>query len=267
VPIATVDLAWMLTAAIAAQDLGDATYVLSRSRSRLLSVQGLDGLFPHAVPAASQGRLRMHVGSFADQIYPIQALARASSATDDDLALDGANLCARQICDLQGEAGQWWWHYDARNGSVVEPYPVYSVHQHGMAPMALADLAAAGGEDQRAAAQLGLGWLDTHPETVDRLVDERFGVIWRKVGRREPRKAARKVRAVVSAVRPGLQTRFIDRLFPPGPIDHECRPYELGWLMYAWGTEHPRPHLRSLISTDDAEGADDAGLRSERDSA
>ena len=33
--------------------------------------------------------------------------------------------------------GQWWWHYDVRDGSVVERYPVYSVHQHAMAPMAL----------------------------------------------------------------------------------------------------------------------------------
>ena len=23
-------------------------------------------------------------------------------------------------------------------------------------------------------------------------------------------------------------------MFPPGPIDYECRPYELGWLLYAW---------------------------------
>jgi hypothetical protein len=23
-------------------------------------------------------------------------------------------------------------------------------------------------------------------------------------------------------------------LFPPTTVDYECRPYELGWLMYAW---------------------------------
>jgi len=22
---------------------------------------------------------------------------------------------------------------------------------------------------------------------------------------------------------------------PPGRVDYECRPYELGWLLYAWG--------------------------------
>ena len=23
-------------------------------------------------------------------------------------------------------------------------------------------------------------------------------------------------------------------LFPPVRVDYECRPYELGWLLYAW---------------------------------
>jgi hypothetical protein len=26
----------------------------------------------------------------------------------------------------------------------------------------------------------------------------------------------------------------LDRMFPPGVVDHECRPYELGWLLVAW---------------------------------
>ena len=59
--------------------------------------------------------------------------------------------------------------------------------------------------------------------------------MWRKVGRREPAKAARKLGAPsrppsgractcrASTVR--SRTKFVDR---------ECRPYELGWLLYAW---------------------------------
>ena len=26
----------------------------------------------------------------------------------------------------------------------------------------------------------------------------------------------------------------LDRVYPPGVVDHECRPYELGWLLYTW---------------------------------
>jgi len=27
---------------------------------------------------------------------------------------------------------------------------------------------------------------------------------------------------------------LLDRLYRPGPVDRECRPYELGWLLLAW---------------------------------
>ena len=103
-----------------------------------------------------------------------------------------------------------------------------------MAPMVLRDLWKAGGADHRAAIAHGVAWLGTHPETLDELVSERHGLIWRKVGRREPRKAARAVGALTTVVRPGLRVPGLDLVLPPGPIDHECRPYELGWLLYAW---------------------------------
>ena len=103
-----------------------------------------------------------------------------------------------------------------------------------MGPMALFELRDAGGNDHRAAIALGLSWLATHPETSDELIDPTTGAIWRKVGRREPRKAVRAVRSVTTSMSPGLRLGVLDRVFPPGPVDHECRPYELGWLLYAW---------------------------------
>jgi hypothetical protein len=38
---------------------------------------------------------------------------------------------------------------------------------------------------------------------------------------------------------PALRAPGIDRLFPPGTIDYEDRPYHYGWLLYAWA--QPRP--------------------------
>lgn len=233
-PLPTVDVAWMLTAAVASSYLGDTEDIVAATRSRLLAQQGPTGLFPHALPASSLGRFRAHVGCFADQVYPIQALARMAAVGADNMALTAADACAQRICDLQGQAGQWWWHYDVRNGSVVEGYPVYSVHQHAMAPMALFDLFDAGGADHHTSIVSGVSWLTTHPEVLDELVDERLGVVWRKVGRHEPAKAARKINAVTTSLRPGFILPGQDRAFPTTRVDHECRPYELGWLLYAW---------------------------------
>jgi hypothetical protein len=241
-PLPTVDTAWMLTAAISSRrttaiagvEADRADRIIRISRARLLAAQGPTGLFPHALPATSMARWRAHVGCFADQVYPIQALARLAAHSGDEVALTAANRAARRICELQGPAGQWWWHYDARLGSVVEGYPVYSVHQHAMAPMALRDLAEAGGDDHSDAVARGLEWLDTHPEVLDELVSERRGQVWRKVGRHEPGKAARLLSAVTTSVRPGWRLPGLDTVLPPNQIDHECRPYELGWLIYAW---------------------------------
>jgi hypothetical protein len=232
-PIPIVDTAWTLTAAVASDD----AELAALARDVLLGAQGGEGIFPHAIPAASLGRWRAHVGCFADQVYPIQALARFAAKYNDAEALAASDRTAARICELQGSAGQWWWHYDARDGTVVEQYPVYSVHQHGMAPMALFDLAAAGGVDHHDAIDLGFRWLTTRPETTEPLISPRHSLIWRKVGRREPPKVVRKVSAVTTSLRPGWRLPARDTLFPPGPIDHECRPYELGWLLYAWGSE------------------------------
>lgn len=233
-PLPTVDAAWMLTAGVAAASYGDADDVVARATALLLDHAGASGLYPHMLPASAQARWRSHVGSFADQVYPLQALARASTLTGDRSLLERANAIAERLCRLQGEAGQWWWHYDSRDGSVVEAYPVYSVHQHAMGPMVLFDLWEAGGDDHRGEIARGLGWLTRHPEVVEELVSERHRLVWRKVGRREPPKAARAIAALTTSLRPGLRLPGLDRVLPTTVVDHECRPYELGWLLYAW---------------------------------
>lgn len=235
-PVETVVLAWALTALVAAGRPDAAPLTAVRAARRLLAATGPHGIFPHVVPARSLGRWRAHVACFADQVYPIQALARYFAVSGDRTALAAADRCAEQICALQGEAGPWWWHYDTRTGGVVERYPVYSVHQHAMAPMALLDLYEAGGLDARPAVAAGLSWVGTRPETDEPLVSDDLSVVWREVGRREPRKAVRAIRAAASALRPGIRLRALDVLCPPRRVDRECRPYELGWLLYAWRT-------------------------------
>lgn len=233
-PVDTVDCSWILCAGIAALNLGETRGIVERSRALLLAEQSRSGLFPHRLPNASNDRMRRHVGCFADQVYPIQALSRFAAITGDESALVAADRCAARICALQGEDGQWWWHYDTRDGSVVEGYPVYSVHQHAMAPMALLDLRAAGGTDYISAIEKGLRWLDSHPEKSEDIVSPSLGVVWRKIARREPPKATRTLSALTTGLKPGFRLPGLNLVFPPAVIDYECRPYEFGWMLYAW---------------------------------
>jgi hypothetical protein len=231
-PVDVVAAAWVVAALVAARPHADVEQHLAAARNRLLAARA--AVYPHTIPSTATSWYRAHVGCFADQVYPVQALARLHDSADDPQALTAANAVAAAICAAQGDAGQWWWHYDSRTSGVVEGYPVYSVHQHAMAPMALLDLADAGGDLHVDAICSGLRWLARRPETDEDLILDEPAVTWRKVARADPRKAVRGVRAAVTRLRPGTRMQALDRLFPPGVVDHECRPYELGWLLFSW---------------------------------
>jgi hypothetical protein len=186
-------------------------------------------LFRHASEAASlKHRVRRFVANFADQIYAVQATAFAAACGARADALGASQACAARLASLQGDLGQWWWHYDPRDGKVAQTFPVYSVHQHAMAPMAFTALATAGGPDHRAAVERGYRWI-TRNETRAPLLDEEAGTIWRSLERDEggvPR-LARHARSVVGwKASPAASA-------PRLRVNHETRPYEWGWCLYA----------------------------------
>jgi hypothetical protein len=231
----TVEAAWGLSALSAASRLVDVRKDAERECQRLLSIFSNDsGIFPHYTNLKAAPWYRSHVGCFADQVYPIQALARYSKVSGNELALKAASRCAEQICHLQGKDGQWWWHYDYRTGQVVEGYPVYSVHQDSMAPMALMDLYDAGGPDYAEAIRLGLSWMAGSPEVGRSLIDENNSVIWRKAARSDPRKLVRKLKAGACKWSRNSRLEGLGKIFPPNAIDYECRPYHLGWILHTW---------------------------------
>jgi hypothetical protein len=228
----TVEVAWALAALCVASTPADAE-LRRRLASRLVDSLGPSGVFPHLLGGG--GGLRNHVSCFADMVYPIQALALHHRLAGDPRALQAAERAADVICRHQGQAGQWWWHYDCRTGSVLEGYPVYAVHQDAMAPMALFALAEASGRDVSEPVARGLAWLEASPELGGgSLVDRGAGLIWRKVARREPGKLSRGLQAAASRLHPRLRVPLAGTFFPPGAIDYEDRPYHLGWLLHAF---------------------------------
>ena len=73
--------------------------------------------------------------------------------------------CLDQVLRAQGPLGQWAWHYNIRTGAVVDRYPVYAVHQHGMGPMAVLAVADATGQSYDDA--LGCQIISLHRWAVD----------------------------------------------------------------------------------------------------
>ena len=231
----TVELAWAVAALTAGDGPSPDAMLAHACAKRLLESYRSDArLFPHQPVGVPAPAFRGHVGCFADQVYPIQALAFYGMKFSDARAIEASRGCAREICKLMGRGGQWWWHYDVRSGRVVEGYPVYAVHQDAMAPMALLAAEAASGESFDEAIELGLKWLVRSPEIGASLIDTENNIIWRKVCRREPGKLSRAMQAVASSVHPAIRVPGTDIAFPPVAIDWESRPYHMGWLLHAF---------------------------------
>jgi hypothetical protein len=180
--------------------------------------------------------LRRQLGFFDNQVYGICAGVDYHRAFGDRAALVMAARCTDQILAAQGPLGQWAWHYDARTSAVVDRYPVYSVHQHGMGPMALRAVAEATGRTFDDALERSMAWIFGANELGDTMIDDHRGVIWRSIRRRVARGKLIHLFKLLSLV--GLQragTRLGTMVNTRGRLerDLECRPYELGWLLLA----------------------------------
>ena len=239
----TTEIGWLLTGlsrtAIVSKDgecvLQEARKVYATLRANFSEATGLY-CYGGRVAQGPRRWLRRCLGFFDNQVYGICAGAAYYEASLDQSALQMAEGCARRICGLQGSLGQWSWHYNVRTGQVVDRYPVYSVHQHGMAPMALGLLVPLLGSRHKPEMQRSVAWVFGSNELGRSLVDPNAGIIWRSIRRRFPHNRALYPLKLLSLL--GFQRvteQFATAINTPSrlEIDYECRPYELGWLLLA----------------------------------
>jgi len=176
-------------------------------------------------------RIRQRFSSFATSIYPIYALAVHAQQSGNTENLTAAVRVAQRLCALQTSDGSWPWMYDVRRGQVVDCYPVYSVHQDAMAPMALKKLSDCAGLRFDASIGLGLKWLFGHNAKCFMMVDTCRATIWRSLcyTRLLGFNCHLPVQAMQCLVlgRPVLPLAGRIRVWP------ECRPYHMGWLLLA----------------------------------
>jgi len=198
---------------------------------RLQDNRGESGLFGHLATRKSlSGLLRGRIGNFADQIYPIYALSKFATAFNLEEPLDLALECALIICRLQGSQGQWWRFYDADAGRVVCRYPVYSVDQYGLAPLALFELERATGRRFQNAIYRGLNWVYGSNELGEDLRTPSQQVIWTCI---LPTSRRRKYwETAESFIRPAREHHAAESLC----VLHESRPDELGLLLCSFAS-------------------------------
>jgi len=174
-----------------------------------------------------------NIACFADQVYPILALSDYSQYFDDESASIMALSTADKICQLQGPQGQWWWHYDTKRGTVSEEYPVFSVHQDAMAPMALFAVDNVTSKDHTAYIEKGLQWLFFQNELKHQIAVPNK-IIYRDIHRRELKKFYRYFRGSLNSVGLNTLAKVAQKNISGFKLNPECRPYHLGWILYTW---------------------------------
>lgn len=225
----TMEVAWYLTGLASCQMVGQRGLPglekqIAVASAILKENCGESGVYGHR--SRKSGYVRHRIGSFADQVYPTIAFARLAQVQGDEDARARALRTATKMCELQGPMGEWSWQYDAVTGRVVSRYPVYSVHQHAMAPMMLFAAAEATDCDFSEAIYKGLAWISGKNEILRDFIEPSLGLVWRCIYLERFNKyvdvALRFLQLRSGVVHSGLKVRY------------ECRPYELGWLLYAF---------------------------------
>jgi hypothetical protein len=228
----TMEVAWYLTGLanccrIGHSELPGLNEQIVAAREILESNSGQSGVYGHSAKSKSPaGQLRRKIGSFADQVYPTIAFSHLSRALHDAEAREMALRTARTMCQLQASQGEWCWHYNSMTGRVVNRYPIYSVHQHAMGPMMLFAAAEATGCNFREAIYRGLGWISGQNELGLDFVEKPLNLVWRCLYLERP-EAYLDTTLRALKLRTGAGSGRLN-------VRYECRPYELGWLLYAF---------------------------------
>ncbi len=183
-----------------------------------------NGIFCHAYSKNFIRKLRNNIGSFADQVYPIYAFCQYYKTFKAEETKNIVSECALNLCKHQGVLGQWWWHYNASTGKIFSNYPVYAVHQDGMAPMALYEVQRYVGLDLNDSINLGIKWIYGNNELGENMLDNELKVIWRSINLKSSRKYVNDFKSIFNFGSVNGRGLY---------LNYECRPYHLGWILYS----------------------------------
>jgi hypothetical protein len=175
---------------------------------------------------------RRRFPNFATQIYGVIALVRIAGILEEPRATGTARWIGERLLALQRPNGGWPWIFDARRGTVVEPFEIYSVHQDAMAPMGLFDLSESTGDPRyREAALRGFDWIWGENELGTPMLDRDARIVYRSIRRRRPLDRAVLYANTLGSLLGRAPLARWQRGLEINPTD---RPYHLGWVLEAW---------------------------------
>ena len=186
--------------------------------------------------------MRRDFASFAAQAYMIAACYAYGKTYNNSEAYDIADNATITMMVRQGANGEWPWFYHALSGLVVDQYEFYSVHQHGMSALFLQPAMERGIPGARQAIIKGFNWLLGNNDLQQPMLLPELGMMYRSIARTAEldSKAKRGIRSVYHYLTHTSDTHALPEKLT---LRKECRSYELGWLLYAFGHHSDLPEI------------------------
>lgn len=235
----SVDLAWLLTGADQQlwinPDNESAMQLNNDVKHNLLSLYNAQtSLFYRDARSGLTSFVSRRIACFANQIYPVMSFSIHYQRTKCTESSAIVAAVADKLCNKQGDRGQWWWLYDADSGEVVDGYPVYSVHQDGMAPMALMEASIATQKNYNDYIDRGFQWIDGNNEMNTSMILQDQGLIYRDIHKKGIGRIRRMIDGTLWCMgwQKSHSTKCESSIYE---INQECRPYHPGWILYAAG--------------------------------
>lgn len=247
----SIDLAWLLTGAdqqlwINPENESARQLVQDVKRDLLYLYNSQTSLFFRHARSGFTSRVSRRIACFANQIYPLMSLSIHHRRANCQESASIVASVADKLCKVQGDRGQWWWLYDVNTGEVVDGYPVYSVHQDGMAPMALMEASIAIQQNYDEYIDRGFRWVDGENELETSMILQDQGLIYRDIHKKGTGRVRRMMVGTLWCM--GWQKSHSAKCESSiYEINQECRPYHPGWILYAAGMMKQRSINQPVI--------------------
>ena len=216
------ELAWLVSGMSEAAEQGGDRELLGEMATALVSRAGRSGLL-----ADSHRRVGGSIGTIGAQLHAMVALHKADVSGGADDAGDSLATTAETVLGMQRSDGAWPGVIDSKRGEAAEVYPVFTVNQLALAPMAFRHA----GVEYGAAVDNGIEWARggnrlgfdlVHPDEAR--IDH--GI----VPRRHASSLIRGVGAATRLIRGEPRDLAPDDLI----LDPHVSAEDLGWLLEAW---------------------------------
>ncbi len=186
------------------------------------------------IPRYKVALYRNRFSSFGGLVYYLRSLYEYCQITEKSEPINLFQETLEKLLLLQGPRGEWPWFYSTRQESVLDYYPIYSVHQDSMAFLFLFP-ALEMGYAVEDTVEKTFGWILGKNQINEPMVEQESFIIYRALNRKSGNKFVDRIKRYLRA----LKNEFIGS---SAHLEHnnkveivsECRSYHPGWVLYVW---------------------------------